>query len=144
MSTVDQIRLLTSSDLQTLLDSDAFDNDVDMIQARAFLSSENHKIVGAIKSGELIGFASGVILLHPDKQPMLFIAEVGVNEEYQRRGIGADLTNTLIQVARDVGCQGIWVATEADNSAARGLYRKLEANETNDIVVYDWDGAMEK
>lgn len=35
------------------------------------------------------------------------------------------------------------IATEVDNVDARVLYRKLDARETGEIVVYDWDGAMD-
>ena len=45
--------------------------------------------------------------------------------------------------ARARGCKGIWLATETDNIAARALYRRLGADETTGIVVYDWDGAMQ-
>ena len=49
----------------------------------------------------------------------------------------------LIRLVRARGCVGIWLATERNNAAARGLYRKLDARETEGIVVYDWDGAMD-
>ncbi|MCF6306299.1 MAG: hypothetical protein L3J33_13140 [Rhodobacteraceae bacterium] len=62
-------------------------------------------------------------MLHSDKQPVLFFNEVGGNDEMRLKGI--------------------WLVTEIDNIEARALYKKLAARETKDIVVYDWDGAMD-
>ena len=90
-----------------------------------------------------IGFASGTVLLHPDKPPALFVNEVGVDERWRRMGIATELCGRLFQIARDRGCQGIWLATEQENDAARALYKALNARETKGIVVYDWDGAMD-
>ena len=61
----------------------------------------------------------------------------------RKLGIGSALVERLLNVARARGCQGIWLATEADNFAARALYRTVGARETGGIVVYDWDGAMD-
>ena len=119
-----------------------FDNDIDPAQAAAFLADPGHEIVVACAAGEVVGFASGTVLLHPDKPPAFFIAEVSVHEDFRRRGLGSALMQRLIAVARGRGCKGIWLATEADNDAARGLYRRLAAQESEGIVVYDWDGVM--
>lgn len=89
-----------------------------------------------------VGFASGSILLHPDKQPSFFINEVGVIENMRRRGIATALCKLLLKAARDKGCQGIWLATEGNNLEARALYKRLQARETGGVVVYDWDGVM--
>ncbi len=137
------VRRLDASDLSVIEESDVFDNDVVPAEARAFLDDANHEIVGALQDGRLIGFASGVVLLHPDKAPTLLVSEVGVDEAFQRRGVGARLTSALLEIARARGCKGVWLATEADNAPARALYRKLGARETDGIVVYDWDGAMD-
>ena len=90
----------------------------------------------------VIGFASGNVLLHPDKPPVFFINEVGVLRDMRRQGIASALCRKLIQQARGAGCQGIWLATEKENDAARALYHSLRARETGGIVVYDWDDAM--
>ena len=136
-------RRLGPDDAGVLNGTAAFDNPVDPVQAGAFLAHPDHEIVVAIDEGVVIGFASGAELLHPDKPPSFFIAEVGVDETHQRRGIAAELVERLVSVARERGCQGVWVATEEDNEAARALYRRVGARETGGVVVYDWDGAMD-
>ena len=116
-----------------------FDNPLDPAQTWAFLAAGLNEMVVALRAGEVVGFATGTVLLHPDKPPAFFLNEVGVHEEMRRQGIGTRLCNKLFDVARDRGCQGIWLATEETNDEARGLYRHLRARETGGIVVYDWD-----
>ena len=140
-----EIRLLGPGDAPVLANvhPDTFDNAVIPAQARAFLASPLHRIVVALDRGQVIGMATGAMLLHPDKAPAFFINEVGVADDFRRRGIGRQLTRALIAAARSDGARGIWLATEDDNMAARGLYAGLGARVTRGIVVYDWDGAMD-
>ena len=116
-----------------------FDNPVDPSWAYGFLATRVNEIVVALDQGEVIGFASGTVLMHPDKPFHFFINEVGVHEDYRRRGIATRLVQRITDLARDRGCGGIWLATEAGNTAARGLYQSLDARETKNVVVYDWD-----
>jgi ribosomal protein S18 acetylase RimI-like enzyme len=121
-----------------------FDYPLRSDQARAFLSDPMHICALAYDGDLAVGMATGVIMLHPDKPPAFFVNEVGVQDEYRRLGIGQKVTAKLMDVARARGCEGIWLATETDNVAARALYRALDARETDGIVVYDWDGAMDE
>jgi ribosomal protein S18 acetylase RimI-like enzyme len=145
MTSETTIRHLGPDDLELLLATPegVFDRDILPDQARAFLADPLHHIVAALAEGKVIAMATGTVLLHPDKPPAFFIAEVGTHEKWQRRGIATRMTEALIAVARAKGCLGIWLATESENAPARALYRKLGARETSGIVVYDWDGAMD-
>lgn len=118
-----------------------FDNPVDPARAWAFLNTRVNEIVVAIDRGEVVGFASGTVLMHPDKPNMFFVNEVGVHADYRRQGIATRMTERLFDLARDRGCEGIWLATEAGNDAARALYRGLCGRETEGFVIYDWDDA---
>jgi len=135
------LRRLGPDDLEMLLAVPAglFDNPVLEEQAAAFLADPLHEMIVAMADGQVVGMASGQVMYHPDKPPAFFIAEVGVRDAYQRGGIAARMCAALKEVAKARGCEGIWVATEADNAPARALYRSLDARETPDIVVYDWD-----
>jgi len=135
--------LLDPRNAHQLEGSDVFDNNVDPEQLAAFLADPGHEMVFAVEGTRIVGMASGTVLLHPDKQPLFFVNEVGVHEDMRRRGIATSLCELLMRAARDKGCQGIWLATETDNLGARALYRRLNARETNAVVVYDWDGAMD-
>ena len=123
---------------------EVFDNEVDADQLAGFVQDAGHEMVFAVADGRLLGMASGTVLRHPDKQPALFVNEVGVAIDMRNQGLGAELTQRLIDLARARDCKGIWLATEEDNAPARALYRKLGARETGGIVVYDWDGAMDE
>ena len=109
--------------------------------ALTFPATRVNELVVALDRGEVVGFASGTVIMHPDKPTAFFINEIGVHEEYRRQGIARRLMFRIMELARDRGCEGIWCATEADNAAARGLYAALKARETQGIVVYDWDDA---
>lgn len=138
-----RFHILDQDTAHMLVGADVFDNPVDPDQCAGFIADAGHMMVFATLADRVVGMASGTVLRHPDKQPALFVNEVGVDEELRNQGIGAALTQRLLDMARAQGCQGIWLATEGDNASARALYRKLGARETEEIVVYDWDGAMD-
>ena len=126
-----------------LIGADVFDNPVDLAQLAAFQADAGHELVFATNGRRVVGMVSGTVLLHPDKAPAFFINEVSVVEDMRREGIAMALCERMLEVARARGCKGVWLATEADNVEARALYRKLRARETAEIVVCDWDGAMD-
>jgi ribosomal protein S18 acetylase RimI-like enzyme len=116
-----------------------FDHAIRPDELTGFLKDNGHILVIAQIDGEVVGLASGTILRHPDKAPAFFFNEVGVHRDFRRQGMGSALSRALMDEARARGCHGIWLATEADNTPARALYRALGARETRDVVVYDWD-----
>lgn len=134
---------LDAENADALLPADVFDNAVDPAQLAAFVADPNHELVYAMAGARVIGFASGAIHFHPDKPPAFFLSEVDVTPDWQRQGVAKALCGQLMDIARARGCEGIWLATETDNIPARALYRSLDARETEGIVVYDWDGAMD-
>ncbi len=119
-----------------------FDHPVDPSWAYGFLATRVNEIVVALDQGEVIGFASGTVLMHPDKPFSFFVNEVSVHEDYRQNGIAKRLMQRLMDLAHDRGCEGIWLATEHDNAAARALYRSMDARETDGIVVYDWNAEL--
>ncbi|HSM70295.1 MAG TPA: hypothetical protein VK851_02020 [Anaerolineales bacterium] len=74
------IKVLNRSDLSLLMTTadDVFDNPVDKKLATEFLTDPRHHIVAAMDDDVMIGFASAVHYIHPDKPPELWINEVGV------------------------------------------------------------------
>ncbi len=122
------VRLLGADDLPLVSDAEAevFDSAVLPDQAAAFLADPRHHIIGAIVDGHLAGFVSGVVCLHPDKAPELFVMELGVAPRLQRRGIGRALLAAMLAHARARGCALAWVATEVGNAPAQALYRSAD------------------
>jgi ribosomal protein S18 acetylase RimI-like enzyme len=102
-----------------------FDNAIDPEWAAEFLADPRHHMAVAIDAGVIVGFASGVHYLHPDKAPELFVNEVAVAPTHQRRGLGRRVLQRLLDHARTLGCACAWVLTDEDNAAARALYDGL-------------------
>lgn len=141
-----EIRLLGAHDAALLarVAPDVFDGPVDPRWARRFLDDPRHHLAVALDDGVVVGMASGVDYVHPDKAPQLFINEVGVAPSHQRRGIGRRLVDALIERGRAIGCTYAWVGTEEDNVAARTLYERAGGS-AEPFVLYGWalDGTAE-
>lgn len=133
---------LDRSNAGLLAGADVFDGPVLPDRLAAFLSDPGHALVFATTGAGVIGFASGTVLLHPDKAPAFFVNELSVAPAFRKLGVGTALLRRLIAVAGARGCTAVWVATEAGNAPARAVYRRLAGRETEGIVVYDWGGAM--
>ena len=119
---------------------DVFDNAIIPEQASRFLTDPRHVLAVALASDTVVGMASAVEYFHPDKPPALWVNEVGVAPPYQRRGAGRGLLEALLEVAHARGCTVVWVGTEIDNVAARGLYEATGAAvECDQYVEYEWD-----
>src|SRR5690349_4783412 len=67
---------------------EVFDNPIDPELTRQFLEDPRHHIAVAIDDGLVVGFASGVHYVHPDKPPELWINEVAIAPSHRGRGLG--------------------------------------------------------
>lgn len=136
--------MLNPDDLPLLLATapGLFDHPVDPVQARAFLGDPGHRMAVALESGQIVAFASGTVLLHPDKAPGLFINEVGTRDSHRRRGLAKAVVRALIAAGQAAGWTSAWLGTEPDNEAARALYRSLGGDEQV-FVGYGWGGAFD-
>lgn len=116
-----------------------FDAPPTELLAERFLSKEGHHLLYAVNdAGEPVGFVSGVETTHPDKGTEMFLYELSVAEAHRRRGIGTALVRALAELARERGCYGMWVGTDADNEAALGAYRAAGAGLPEPFVMLDW------
>ena len=119
-----EVRILTTHDAALFgrVAEDVFDATVNPEFVAAFLADPRHHIAAAIEAGVIIGFASGVDYLHPDKPAELWINEVGVAPSHQGRGIGRRILDCLLAHGRSIGCRTAWVLTETGNGPAKALY----------------------
>lgn len=99
-----------------------FDGALDPALVDEFLRDPRHHLAVAIDGRQVVGFASGVHYVHPDKRAQMFINEVGVSPTHQGRGLGKALVQKILERARHLGCEEAWVLTERDNQAAMRLY----------------------
>jgi ribosomal protein S18 acetylase RimI-like enzyme len=116
---------------------DVFDGPIVPDLLREFLNDPRHHLAAAIEEGAVIGIASAIDYIHPDKRAQCWINEVSVAPAHRRRGIGTLLVRAITGHARVIGCEVVWLATEIDNEPARALYRAAGAVETP-IVMYDF------
>ena len=103
---------------------DVFDDPIDRHAAVEFLCDPRHHLVVAIDDDVVVGFASAVHYVHPDKPaPELWINEVGVASSHRGRGVGRAIVAALLERGRALGCRDAWVLTEPDNQPALRLYQ---------------------
>ncbi len=135
------IKIFSSDDLHLLLNAsdDVFDNPVNESFAREFLADPRHHIVVALVDNVVIGFASAVHYIHPDKPPELWINEVGVAESHQGKGIGKAIMNEMLKLGKRFNCVNAWVLTDKNNTAANGLYKSVGGNFSDEeTVLYEF------
>ena len=132
-----QIRLLGpgDEDVLTRVAPGVFDYEVEQRWTTEFLEDPRHHLAVAIVDGVVVGMASALHYVHPDKQPELWINEVGVSAEWQRHGIARRLIAALFVRARQVGCVEAWVLTDRSNEAALRLYESAGGSETPEQPV---------
>ena len=131
--------ILLSSD-RAALDNVApgvFDKALDPRLVAEFLGDERHHLAVAVDQGQIIGFASGVHYVHPDKSAELWINEVAVAPSHQGRGVGKAVIRALLQHGAKLGCGEAWVLTDRSNHAAMRLYASTGGQEAlHDQVMF--------
>ena len=122
-----EIKVLAGGDEEILLNvaPEVFDHPVNLEWTKEFLGDPRHHIVVVIDDGVVVGFASGVHYLHPDKPPQLWINEVGLAPTHRRRGLGKAVLQALLEVGRANKCVNVWVLTDDGNPAAMALYASV-------------------
>jgi ribosomal protein S18 acetylase RimI-like enzyme len=119
-----EVRLLAPHEAAVLgrVAQGVFDNEIDPLLAAEFFADPRHHLAVAIEDGVVVGMASAVHYVHPDKPTQLFINEVGVAPTHQGRGFGRQLVDVLVRLATDLQCTEAWVLTDRDNVVAQRLY----------------------
>jgi len=122
-----EIKLLGRGDegILTYVAAGVFDHAIDPQRSVEFLHDPRHHLAVAIEVGRVVGFASAVHYVHPDKLPELWINEVGVAATHRSQGVATKLLQTLFAVGRGVGCREAWVLTDRSNAAAMRLYGSI-------------------
>jgi ribosomal protein S18 acetylase RimI-like enzyme len=123
---------------------EVFDHDVDAALTREFLLDPRHHLAVALEEGTVVGFASAVHYVHPDKPVELWINEVGVAPSHQRQGIGRRLLETIFAHGRSLGCREAWVLTSPANGPAIRLYEAAGGADMADppvMFTFRLDGA---
>lgn len=131
------IRLLRPDDAAVLANvaDDVFDQDINPRWTAEFLNDPRHHMVVALLGNQVIGMASAVHYVHPDKPPEMWVNEVSVAPPHRQRGIGRQLVAALFSRGRELGCKEAWLGTEELNTAARRLYASVGGVEQSMVYV---------
>lgn len=131
------IRLLHSGDEASLANvaPGVFDHALDPRLTREFLADPRHHLAVAIEEGVVVGFASAVHYVHPDKPAQLWINEVDVAPTHRGRGLGKAVLAAILQAGQAVGCDEAWVLTHRANTAAMRLYASSGGTEAPEDQV---------
>jgi ribosomal protein S18 acetylase RimI-like enzyme len=118
---------------------DVFDNPVDPRLAAEFLRDGRHHLAVALDGEVVVGFASGVTYLHPDKPLALWINEVAVASTHRQQGLGQRVVQALFEVGRVLGCREAWVLTDRSNAAANRLYISIGGTlDPGETIMYSF------
>ena len=131
------VRVLGSHEAHILdnVADEVFDNAVDPRWCAEFFADPRHHLAVAIDDGVVVGMASGVHYVHPDKAPEMWINEVGVAPTHEGRGIGRQLVRTLVAHGESLGCREAWVLTSPDNAPAQRMYRAAGGEAGDELSV---------
>jgi ribosomal protein S18 acetylase RimI-like enzyme len=135
-----EIKVLTPDDAALLqrVAADVFDGPVVTRLATEFLADPRHAICVAVDDGTVVGMASGVRYVHPDKPSEFWINEVAVAPTHHRRGLAKAIMAELLAFARREGCREAWVLTDEDNGPARALYAAAGGEESLGVVMVNF------
>lgn len=140
-----EIKVLRGGDEAVLarVATHVFDHPIDRELTSEFLNDPRHHLAVAIDHGFVVGFASGINYVHPDKRPEFWVNEVSVAQTHRGRGVGKALLSALFDVGRGVGCERAWVLADKENTPAIRLYSSL-GGRASDQVMFSFDlGAQE-
>jgi ribosomal protein S18 acetylase RimI-like enzyme len=121
-------------------DSWAADNEMSSYQPehmRRFLE-RGGLFVTVMDEEKIAGAALCYELPHPDGDDTLYVHELDTHPAYRRQGVGTMLMEEVFRIAKERGLAEVWLATETDNDAANGLYRKLQPWEVEQSVTYTY------
>ena len=135
------LKVLSESDISLLKNvaEGVLDNPIIELFANEFLNDPRHHVVVAVSDSVIVGFASAVHYIHPDKPPELWINEVGVAPSHQKQGIAKAILKELMQLGR-IGCKSAWVLTDKNNEPANRLYQSTGGQiDQGDTVMYEFE-----
>jgi ribosomal protein S18 acetylase RimI-like enzyme len=139
MTTPPFVRLLTRHDAHVLhrVAPEVFDSVLDARLTAEFLADARHHLAVALEDDIVVGMASAVHYVHPDKEPQLFVNEVAVAPTHHGRGIGRQLMECLVRLAGELNCTEAWVLTSRANTAAQRLYESAGGKTPpDDCIMY--------
>ncbi len=92
------------------------------------LSRDNFWAIAAFSGDEIVGGVTAHTLpMTRTETSEIFVYDVAIREDQQRKGIGRQLMTVLCEMAADVGIHEVFVAADNDDVHALDFYRALGA-----------------
>lgn len=140
--TVAIYRITSISEIQVQLFKEMFpENTWDLQHCQEFVENKQNYLLIAEDEGKPCGFLTAHTLPRLDElNPELFLYEIEVNSNYRRQGIGTQLIEKLIEIAKIIHAKEIFVLTNESNIAAMNLYQStggVRENPYDVMFVYD-------
>lgn len=115
----------------------SFPHNIGFIES--FLEDDTNYLFVAIDDKRPIGFALCYRLPRIDTpQAMLYLHEISVIKECQRKGVGQMLMDAVIAAGRQGRTPKLFMVTDARNTAARRLFAATGATEDQDSRLYTY------
>ena len=110
----------------------------DAEQGKKFLENPDNVFFLATWNEQFAGFLTGHRLQRFDKRKAeVLLYEIGVNENFQKKGIGKALIEKVKEWGKEVGADEMWVLTNKSNVAANALYQSAGGvTESPDDTMY--------
>jgi ribosomal protein S18 acetylase RimI-like enzyme len=109
------------------------------INGAAFLSRLEALLMVAEDEDQLVGWAYGHELIHPDGERTMLLYALDVAVAHRREGHGRQLVTAFTAEARKRGCTEVWVLTDDGNSAALAAYSSAGGQrDATDQVMFTW------
>ena len=109
--------------------------------AARFLADDSNHLLVAFDGDEPVGLllAHKLLRRHGD-EPKMHLYELGVREDYRRRGIGRQLIEAFGDLCRERGARRAFVLTDEANEAAMAVYGSAGGvRRREDDVVFFFD-----
>jgi GNAT superfamily N-acetyltransferase len=133
--TVD-IRELGSGDEELLHRALRVFQDVEAAAPDLFLNDPHTHAFVAIDGDDVIGWCFGYELFRPEGRWMMVLSGIDVRQERRREGVGRELLDRFVALARSKGHAKMWLLMDAGNHVARRLYEG--AGESDEKLGYWW------
>lgn len=116
----------------------------DAASLSTYIARQDTLFVACRDAGEsastLLGIASARFEVKPYSQKSwLYVDEVDVCVDQRRRGAGKAMMRKLIEIAKESGCEEVWLGTEVDNGPANALYRALDPDDVTQVLGYTYE-----
>lgn len=126
---------LPISEINSLLDEGT---KWDVEQGKKFLENPDNALFLALWDEQFAGFLTGHRLQRFDKRKAeILLYEIGVNENFRKKGIGKALIEKVKNWGKEVGADEVWALTNKSNFAANALYQSAGGvTENPDDTMY--------